>query len=187
MLVHGIAVDDPKKGFSAETLTRWDLRPQQTFELEIQGNGGVYQYRLEIEHDRDKHLCRISSEKLMFDKQCLYSFDGKEAQLYRDDPSWKQGPTIPFDWSRSFIASIPERKDNTKLTWFRERMSRIYLYAIDPHGMLSMSDKEQESPRPPAARPRIMAETSVARVGRYFAKVAGFAERSSGRPAEFQT
>lgn len=146
ILVNGVAVDDQKNGFLADTLTRWDLRPQQTFELEIEGNGGIYHYRLEIEHDRDNHRCRISNEQLMFDKQCLYSFDGKEAQLYRDDATWKDGPTFSYDWSRSFIASIPERKDNTKLTWFRERVGRIYLYAIDPHQMSSISDKESESP-----------------------------------------
>ena len=146
VIVHGMAVDDSKRGFLADTLTRWDQRSQQTFELEILGNGGTYQYRLEIEHDLDNLRCRISNEKLMFDKQCLYSFDGTEAQLYRDNPTWEPGPNLPLDWSRSFIASIPVRNDNTKLTWFRERVSRIYLYAIDPHGMLGVSDREQETP-----------------------------------------
>lgn len=146
ILVDAVSVDDNKRGFLTNTLTRWESRPQQTFELEIEGNGGVYQYRLEVEHKRETYQCRIQSEELKFDTQRLYYFDGTEAHLYRDDPSWDPGPAVPYNWSSSFIASIPERKDNQKLVWFRDRVRRIFLYAIDPLSMASASNREQETP-----------------------------------------
>ena len=143
ILIHGSAVNEQ---FHVGSLTRWDARPVQTFEMEIEGNGGVYCYRLEIEHERSKQKCRIAKEELLFDKQRLYLFDGKEANLFRDDPNWNEGPKIPYDWTRSFISSVPERQDNQKLVWFRQRVSQIYCYGIDPIRIESHSNKEVENP-----------------------------------------
>src|ERR1039458_6015807 len=47
--------------FNESTLTRWQERNVQTFEIEIEGNAGVYVYRLEVEHDigQDKQRVRL--------------------------------------------------------------------------------------------------------------------------------
>ena len=107
VLVEGIAVDDKDRGFLPSSLTLWEgNRSRQTFELDIEGNNGLYRYRLEIDHDREGKRCRIGKEQLQFDNQTLYMFDGSDAHLFRADPSWAPGPAFPYDWSRSFIASI---------------------------------------------------------------------------------
>ena len=50
--------------FSIEDLTRWQRVPNQHFELELEGNDGIYKYELEIEHDLSRSLVRIHKEKL---------------------------------------------------------------------------------------------------------------------------
>lgn len=130
--------------FSTDTLTAWDTRPQQSFELGVAGNGGQYHYRLVIDHDRTGRRNRIRTERVTFDQKPLYEFDGNDAHLYRDNST--AGPTFPFDWSRSAIPTIPERPDNRHLTWFRERLSRFYIFSPDPLRMAARSEAELERP-----------------------------------------
>jgi hypothetical protein len=140
-LVHGIPCSD---AFPLDTLTAWDSRPLQTFELGITGNGGEYVYRLLIEHDRYKERNRIKSEGLQFNGSPLYEFDGSDAHLFHDDH--KPGPTFAFDWSRSLMPTIPERNDNKKLTWFHDRMESIFIFAPDPVRMTAKAESELSHP-----------------------------------------
>lgn len=130
--------------FPAGSLTAWDSRQQQTFEFKISGNGGVYQYRIVIGHVREKKINRIESETLRFNDAVLYEFRDQEACLYRDDGS--EGPRFPVDWSRSAIATIPERHDNKRLTWFRKYWERMLVVAPDPLRMSAESDEEETAP-----------------------------------------
>ena len=132
------------EAFSTSTLTAWDTRSEQTIELELTGNGGRYSYRLMVEHERDKRRSRIKTERLKFDQLKLYEFDGTKAHLFRDDGS--VGPTFPFDWSRSAIPTIPSLPENQRLTWFRDRMDRIYIFSPDPLRMANQSDIELDRP-----------------------------------------
>ena len=116
--------------FEASTLTRWDKRPIQTFELEVLGNGGTYVYEPVLEHQPERQLRRVQKEELRFDNGKLYAFDGREAHLFRDD--FSAGPTFPFDWLRSGVSSIQPRGDNRLLTWFRQRIGRIVVLSLNP-------------------------------------------------------
>ena len=93
-----------------------------------------------IEHERESQRNRIKSEELQFDRRPLYQYDGSDSHLFRDDGS--SGPVFPFDWSRSFIPTIPERRDNQCLTWFRNRMNRVYVFSPDPVRMKASSEAE---------------------------------------------
>jgi hypothetical protein len=130
--------------FPLEALTALDRRTEQTFELGINGRGGVFVYRLIVEHNRAARKNRITYEDLCFDGKGLYQFQNGEAHLFRDDGT--AGPHFPFDWSRSAIATIPERKDNALLSWFRERLNRLFIFAPDPLRIISQSDEEQPHP-----------------------------------------
>ncbi|KKL78036.1 hypothetical protein LCGC14_2028830, partial [marine sediment metagenome] len=134
------------EAFPTSTLTAWDTRLEQTIELELTGNGGRYRYRLIVEHGQepDKQKSRIKTERLQFDQLTLYEFDGSDAHLFRDDGS--AGPKFPFDWSRSAIPTIPERPENQRLVWFRDRMERVYFFAPDPLRMEYQSEFEVEKP-----------------------------------------
>lgn len=128
--------------FSVEDLTRWQKATTQRFELEVDGNDGAYKYELEIEYELPRARMRILQEKLWFNQQLLINFVKGEAQLYRDD--FSQGPLYPFDWNRSAIGALPERGDNTKLTWFKERLKRLIIVKINPMQMVSESSQEAE-------------------------------------------
>jgi len=97
-------------------LTIWQKSSVQTFGIEIESNQGIYQYELSIEHQNSWQQARIIHEKLLFNGHPLLIFNLGEALLYRDDQS--VGPIYPFDSNQSAVATVPARKDNTRLTWF---------------------------------------------------------------------
>lgn len=136
-----------KWAFPAHTLTAWDRRAEQAFDVELTGNGGRYSYRIVVEHMREPWSNRIAKEHLQFDGRMLYEFDGTNVHLMRDDES--KSSVFPFDCSRSAIATIPEHPDYERLTWFRRRMERVYVFSPDPRGMVSASEKERAMPDRP--------------------------------------
>ena len=141
--------------FASKDLTRWQKSNIQKFELDIEGNGGIYKYTLEIEHQGDYAPPRMRLESLTFDGQPLFNFwvdpddigiTVGQARLYNDDPD-REGAFLPFfDWSRSGIGFIYERPDNLKLTWFKKRISNFFIVQINPYIMESESLKEESSP-----------------------------------------
>lgn len=134
------------EAFPNNSVTAWQTRPKQTFELTVGGSEGVYDYRLVIEHNFDLGTDTIREEALQHEGKPLYRFDGENAHLYSDD--YSQGPVYPTDGSRSGISSIPERSDNRKLTWFRHRLGMTYVISIDPRRMEAASIREDASPSP---------------------------------------
>jgi predicted ATPase len=127
------------KIFNAADCTRWQTLAVQRFELELQGNGGSYKYELGIGHNQNK--CRVEYERLWFDNQPLLKFELGEVKLYRDNHS--EGPQYSFDWSQSMLPSLMPRNDNTKLTWFRERIQRFIIVKIVPSLMIDESSQEE--------------------------------------------
>lgn len=141
--------------FEKSALTRWQDSPVQSFELELEGNGGIYKYVLEIEHQGDYKPPRMGTEKLSFDDAPLFEFgiqkDDRgipvgQAQLYNDDPD-REGVFLSFfDWSRSGVSFVYERPDNQKLTWFKKRMANFFIVHLNPGLMNSESRQEEKHP-----------------------------------------
>ena len=127
--------------FPNSTLTAWDSRPLQTFELGLTGNGGDYLYKLIIEHDRTNFSNRIKSEDLSFNNSQLFHFDGRDAHLFSEGQA--NDSKFPFDNTRSAIFFIPPREEHEKLIWFRQRMRGIYFFSPDPTHMTSIADTER--------------------------------------------
>lgn len=130
--------------FPSATLTRWLDSNVQSFEIAFGGNGGKYDYRLDVEHNPDQGEARVLEERLEFDEKPLFAFSKGEVQLYRDDHS--EGPSFTLDWERSGLASVLEGADNTKLVWFRDVFSKIIVAQPIPPLMNSSSEKEAEHP-----------------------------------------
>lgn len=130
--------------FPPTTLTRWEMRTEQTFELDVSGKGGIFAYRLQLLHEPDRSRCRIAHEHLRLDSGLLYEFVDGEAHLYRDNHS--AGPVFPFDWARSAIATIPPRHDNQKLTWFRDYLASLLVLSLDPRAVSAQTDAEATRP-----------------------------------------
>ncbi|RKZ47140.1 MAG: ATPase [Candidatus Parabeggiatoa sp. nov. 3] len=141
-----VANQDVIELFEPADLTRWQDAVIQNFELDIAGNGGIYQYSLALE--QEKTHFRIQHERLSFNEQPLFEFqiqaEGGVAQLYHDDHS--RGPEYPCDWSRSGIAALQDRPDNQKLTWFKQRIARFFIVHFNPATMGSESRQEDMTP-----------------------------------------
>lgn len=127
----------------AQTLTRFQTRLQQQFELEAKLGEHRYLYRLLIGHRPEHGDCRIDAESLSYDgDKPLFSSEAGRAQLYRDNGS--KGPEVLVDWSRSSLPILAGRKDNQLLTRFVGWLSRQVVIARinpDPRSMLSVSER----------------------------------------------
>ena len=123
--------------FPERTRTRWDRRTIQSFEVEVEGNGGRYVYRLEINHDLPARRSWVRSESLKFDGRPLFLDELGEIQLYRDNHS--PGSKYSLGGSLSGLGSVPARDVNTKLTWFKEWLDRAYFLQLNPVAMVPES------------------------------------------------
>ncbi len=137
-----IGKHDVDRLFPRRTLTRWQSAFTQTFELELDGEYGSYRYRLEVDHDKDVNRRRVARESLTLDGFPLYESRKGEAQLFKD--SYDAGPKVVINWSRSGVGELNEYPTNKKLTWFKERMRRLYVLSIDPVGMQAVSSGESD-------------------------------------------
>jgi len=130
--------------FPSRSLTRWQTRNTQSFELDLDGNGGHYHYQLQIEQDVRHESSRVSLEELSFNDHRLFWAAKGDGRLYRDD--FSEGPAIGLDWTRSGVAGLSERPDNQRLTWFKNRISRVYCVHLDPRRMTARSETEEPQP-----------------------------------------
>jgi len=131
--------------FKTESKTRWQNLTHQSFELEIKNEEGLYRYQLSIEHHEDKQRTRVKYERLFFeDNPLLRLEEGGEVHLYRDN--FSEGPSYPVDWSLSAVGAIPPRHDNTKLTWFKNRLEKFIIVQIIPPMMVGESPQEVTHP-----------------------------------------
>lgn len=140
--VHGHDMD----GFVGTTKTRWlsDVG-QQRFELEVIGNHGEYQYLLDVEEWGNQSRPRVVRETVYYNDSPIFYFENGEVFLYNDREVEKQ-VEYPFDWHRSALATIRERKDNTKLTWFKRWLGSLIHVQINPWEMLARSEVESTEP-----------------------------------------
>jgi predicted ATPase len=116
--------------FTPETTTRWQTLPQQTFELEVSGNGGNYLYTLWLETQDSKPWSRVIKEALDFNEKPLILFQKDQVHLFDDNHAKKA--SYPFDSDRSALATVGPRKGNAKLAWFKNWLDRLYCLRINP-------------------------------------------------------
>ncbi|NKB17408.1 MAG: AAA family ATPase [Pseudanabaena sp. CRU_2_10] len=128
--------------FMPSDFTRWQTSPNQIFELEIEGNGGIYKYELAIQYVRERPGFIVKHERLWFDKQLLLKFEFGEVQIYGNDGT--ERPNYSYEWTQSVLPSIPSRGDTTNLTGFRDCMERFIIVQITPGMMVEDSDREEK-------------------------------------------
>jgi hypothetical protein len=61
--VHG---DVPGEDLAGTTRTRWQSLPEQSFELDVSGNGGLYQFRFVVDAVGNPARVRILKEEVDF-------------------------------------------------------------------------------------------------------------------------
>ncbi len=137
-------VSDPDI-FPTRTLTRWQSRETQVFEVDVNlpsedGSRDELRYRLEVTHDRTTRRAKIALERLESGGKPLFIFDQGNVRLFRDDHS--EGPSFPADWSESDLARVPPRHDNRRLTRFLDFMRKVVVCGLYPAGFETESTGE---------------------------------------------
>jgi predicted ATPase len=128
--------------FPAETLTQWETRNVQVFELDVDiRETGSLTYRLEIEHQPAQERARILLERLAAPEGPLFEFNRGTVQLYRDDHS--RGPSFAGDWSQSWLARFTGHRDNPRPARFLDWMSRLVICGVHPPSMGAESRTEE--------------------------------------------
>jgi len=140
--IRHLIVDNAKVGevFPPEDLTAWVNKSEQSFELDVQGEDGLFSYKLVISHNSNIKKQRVEFEHLLLDGKPLFEFKQGEVKLYHDDH--KPGPEYSFDWSVSALATIVSRPDNKKLTWFKEWVQMMFIVSLQPKSMTSETAEE---------------------------------------------
>ncbi len=134
-LLEGAARVADRDVFPPSSLTRWQERAVQAFQLDVELDGDAFRYRLEVEHDRRGRRARIILETLATTEGPLFRFAGGDVQLYRDDHS--EGPTFKSDWRESALARVVPVKENRALTRFLEFMRGVLVCSLNPPALAS--------------------------------------------------
>lgn len=129
--------------FPATTRTRWQTLARETFEIEVEGNGGRYLYTLWIEVDEEQPS-RVVKESLVFDERPLMLFQDDQIQLFDDNHAKKAA--YPFESDRSAFTILGPRKASRKLSWFKEWINKLYCVRIDPALMGAEARDEDDYP-----------------------------------------
>ncbi len=98
--------------FGTETRTRRQNVEAQSFELDVAGNGGDYHFNLVIDPKNYHEEPKVIEEKITFDGATIFQFLEGEVHLFND--RYEDKVQYPFDWRRSALATVAERRDNTK-------------------------------------------------------------------------
>ena len=139
-------VTDPDV-FPARSLTRWQSRNLQIFEVAVSLAGEPdATYRLEVEHDPESRRARIILEALRVDSKPLFEFSHGEVQLYRDDHSL--GSQYPADGSESAMARVAPRPANQRLTRFVDFLRGVSVCALNPKHFQAESVNEEPQLQP---------------------------------------
>ncbi|HSF38980.1 MAG TPA: ATP-binding protein [Thermoanaerobaculia bacterium] len=139
-------VTDPDV-FPARSLTRWQNRNLQVFEVVVSLEGEPDAiYRLEVEHKKESRLERIILESLTIDSKPLFEFRHGEVQLYRDD--YSLGSQYSADWSESAMARVASRPINRRLTRFLDFMRGVSVCALNPKDFQGESVNEEPRLQP---------------------------------------
>lgn len=140
-LLEGTAKVTDKNIFPTSTLTRWQERSIQVFELGISlEDDSDLVYRLEVEHDRPTRRARIVFEGLHAGGRPLFEFKTGEVHLFRDD--YSEGPIYSADWSESAMARVGDRHDNKRLNRFLDFIRKILVCGLYPQKFATESTTE---------------------------------------------
>ncbi len=133
--------------FVGSSRTRWQNLPEQTFELEVSGNESLYTFRLVVDSwGQPTARPRVVKEEVFFSGKPIFRFAQGEVHLFNDEH--EENVKYPFDWFRSALATITERPDNKKLSWFKRWLASLLFISPDPHQMMMNPLAEREAHAP---------------------------------------
>lgn len=127
-----------ESGLGGTTLTRWDRRSRQTFELDAQPPGmPKLEYRIELEASPLRGTTLVAHESLSSGGRPIFRYDGDTAMLFESDAESKQ---VYVDARHSGLAMTPLRLEAQNQ--FDELMGRLFVLRPWPTGMTAASTEE---------------------------------------------
>lgn len=139
------AGDRASLAFPPWSLTRWDTRRAQRFEVEIENKGKSFRYNLTLDHQADDSTPAIREEELIGDGDLLYRYADGLVELYGDEAGQKPRTSFPYVGSRSFLPMLERRHDNQRIFAFKDWFSGVYLFALNPWVFEFASQRETPS------------------------------------------
>ncbi|EYF07442.1 AAA family ATPase [Chondromyces apiculatus] len=137
IVVFGEAVEER---IPAASLTRWDSRDTQRFEIDVEIDEGMYRYVLEVEQNRKISTASIQREHVDFNGTTLFKYEARQVHLYNDQG--KLGTSFPADPRRSFLGILDERPENQRLMRFKNIIASFWVFRLNPARMTAVSKKE---------------------------------------------
>jgi predicted ATPase len=128
--------------FPRETLTRFEARTQQHFEIEAKLGGTTFLYRLVVEHRADQEP-QIESERLSADGVLAFSSERGEAQF--TDDGGTEPRVLLVEPTRSGL-SAARRRGSSQIDLFFDVVDQILAYKIDPSQATARSEREAPVP-----------------------------------------
>jgi len=128
--------------FPDHSRTRWDNRREQTVELDVRGNGGIFRYRLVVHHNpKTPGKETISLERLTFDERPLAELQVGELRIFGRDGSATAAFRVKT--TRSGIGALEPRDDDEELRWFKDWIGKLWLVSPDPRAMNAKVESEK--------------------------------------------
>jgi predicted ATPase len=140
----GLILDgrDVDECFDETDLPRWDSRHKQRFELDLGINDETFAYRATLEHRATGGGMALRDERVTCGDRILFRYEDGDVHLHGNDGI--EGAKFPFRDNRSFIAGIEERPETMDLMRFLTRLRSLRTYKLEPAGMGSVTQEEQQ-------------------------------------------
>jgi predicted ATPase len=131
--------------FPQYSRTAWDPRDKQTFEIDVDLEGELFKYVLEVAHEKDLSGIRtfIAREELTLTGKPLFRFVQGRVELFKDDHN--AGPSFEFSNKRSFLANVELSNENRRLIRFLNWLTGIWRFHLDPTSIKNGSIAEREA------------------------------------------
>jgi predicted ATPase len=136
----------PVDRFGNRSRTRWQDGPQQTFEMDVEGNGGIYKFRLVMGMLGERVNPNVVEEEVTFSGKPLFSFKNNMVSLFDDRD--RVEVQYPFDSSHSALATIMASGNRTKLEWFRRWLDGLLIVSPDPQRMSGIAENDENVSHP---------------------------------------
>ena len=131
--------------FPPSSLTRWDTRLEQRFELDLQIDDCPYCYTLRVAHEGETGPTVIVEERVTQGDKTLFAYANGVVNLHRNNGT--AGAHFPFRPTRSFLAEMEARPENTSLMNLLEYLGRTRVLKLVPSSIGSVTQEENASLR----------------------------------------
>ena len=132
------------RGLGAESRTRWQDVREQTFQLDVSLPVGEFKLELIVDSWGSPEQLRVLREVVTFSGKPIFRFEKGEVHLYNDRHEDKV--QYPFNWHRSALATVAERKENQLLSKFKDWLGNLQYISPDPRRMEGIASQAAKYP-----------------------------------------